>query len=69
MTETPNGDKPGFVAEEPLHYYACFRLIRPGQSYYLTIAQEVLCADCSGSRSSAHAAGRGRLPPAVTTLR
>ena len=47
MTETPNDDQPGFVAEEPLHCYACFRLIRPGQTYYLTIEHEVLCADCA----------------------
>ena len=37
MTETPNDDTPGFVAEEPEHCFACFRLIRPGQTYYLTI--------------------------------
>jgi hypothetical protein len=47
MTETPNDDKPGFVAEEPVHCFTCFRLIRPGQTYYLTIEHEVLCADCA----------------------
>lgn len=47
MTDTPNSDKPGFVAERPEHCPACFRLIRPGQTYYLTIEQEVLCADCA----------------------
>jgi hypothetical protein len=31
MTDTPNDDTPGFVAEEPVHCYTCFRLIRPGQ--------------------------------------
>jgi hypothetical protein len=47
MTETPNDAKPGFVADEPVHCYACFRLIRLGQAYYPTIAHEVLCADCA----------------------
>ena len=45
MTGTPNDDQPGFVAEEPEHCFACFRLIQPGQTYYLTMEQEVLCAD------------------------
>ena len=30
MTETPTDDKPGFVAEEPEHCHACYRLIQPG---------------------------------------
>jgi hypothetical protein len=47
MTETPNDDRPGFVAGEPVHCFTCFRLIRPGQAYYLTIEDEVLCADCA----------------------
>jgi hypothetical protein len=47
MTETPNDDKPGFVAEEPVHCLVCFHLIPPGQTYYLTIEHEVLCADCA----------------------
>ena len=47
MTDTPNSDKPGFVAKEPEHCHACFRLIRPGQTYYLTIEHDVLCADCA----------------------
>jgi hypothetical protein len=47
MTDTPNDDKPGFVAEEPEHCFACFRLILPGQTYYLTIEDTVLCADCA----------------------
>jgi hypothetical protein len=29
------------------HCFACYRLIRPGQTYYLTIEHEVLCADCA----------------------
>ena len=47
MTGTPNDDQPGFVAKEPEHCFACFRLIRPGQTCYLTIAHEVLCRDCA----------------------
>jgi hypothetical protein len=37
VTDTANDDKPGFMAEEPVHWHACYRLIRPGQTYYLTI--------------------------------
>jgi hypothetical protein len=47
MTDTPNNDNPGFVAQRPEHCHACFRLICPGDTYYLTIAQDVLCADCA----------------------
>ena len=47
MTKTAANDQPGFVAEKPEHCFACFRLIRPGQTYYLTIEHEVLCADCA----------------------
>ncbi len=47
MTDTHDDDKPGFVAEEPEHCFACYRLIRPGQTYYLTIEFEVLCEDCA----------------------
>ena len=47
MTDTPTDDQPGFVAYKPEHCFACYRLIRPGQTYYLTIEQEVLCADCA----------------------
>ena len=35
------------MAEKPGRCFACFRLIRPGQTYYLTMEQEVLCADCA----------------------
>jgi hypothetical protein len=42
MTDTPNDDQPGFVAEKPEHCFACFRLIRPGQTYHMTIDFEVL---------------------------
>jgi hypothetical protein len=47
MPRLPDDDQPGFAAEEPVHCYACLRLIRPGQTYYLTIEHEVLCADCA----------------------
>jgi hypothetical protein len=41
MTETPTDDKPGFVAEEPEHCRACYRLIHPGETYYLTVGQAI----------------------------
>ena len=47
MFVTPTDDTPGFAAEKPEHCHAYFRLIRPGQTYYLTLEQEVLCADCA----------------------
>ena len=47
MTDIPNDDKPGFVADEPEHGFACCRLIRPGQTYHLTIESKVLCEDCA----------------------
>ena len=46
MTEAPTDEQPGFVAEEPEHCHACYRLIRPGQTYYLTIRQAILCEGC-----------------------
>ena len=48
MTETPTDDQPGFVAEESGHCNACYRLIQPGQRYYLTIGQAILCEGCLG---------------------
>jgi hypothetical protein len=42
MTDTPTDDLPGFVAEEPEHCHDCYRLIRPGQKYFLTIVQAVI---------------------------
>ena len=47
MSDIPNDDKPGFVAEKPEHCFACYRLIRPGQTYYLTIEGIVHCEDCA----------------------
>jgi len=47
MTETPADDVPGLVTERPQHCSACFRLIRPGQTYYLNIENMVLCVDCA----------------------
>ena len=39
MTDTPNNDNPGFVAQRPEHCDACYRLIQPGQIYYLAVGQ------------------------------
>jgi hypothetical protein len=47
MSDIPNDDMPGFVAEKPEYCYAYYRLIHPGQIYRLTIGFEVLCADCA----------------------
>ena len=47
MSDIPNDNMPGFVAEEPEHCFACYRLIRPGQTYYLTIEGIVHCEDCA----------------------
>ena len=46
MTETPTDDRPGLVAEKPEHCHACYRLMLPGQTYYLTVGQAVLCNHC-----------------------
>ncbi len=46
MTNTPTADQPGFVAEEPEHCDACYRLIRAGETYYLTVGNAMLCGDC-----------------------
>lgn len=47
MTDTPTYDKPAFAAEKPEHCFACHRFIRAGQTYYLTVEHEVLCAACA----------------------
>jgi hypothetical protein len=47
MTTTPTDDRLGFIAEQPEHCFACCRLIKAGQTYYLTIEQGVLCEDCA----------------------
>ena len=49
MTDAPTDDQPGFVAEEPGHCHACYRLIKPDQTYYLTIGQAILCEGCVGA--------------------
>jgi hypothetical protein len=59
MSDTPNDDQSGFVAEQPEHCFACFRLIHPGQTNYLTIEQEVLCADCALDAPSMPPSSRG----------
>lgn len=45
--DTPNDDKPGLVAEKPERCLSCYRLIKPGQTYHLTIEVEVLCEGCA----------------------
>ncbi len=40
------------MAEKPGHCFACYRLIRPGQIYHLTIEFEVLCEDCALSQGA-----------------
>jgi hypothetical protein len=47
VTNNPNDDTPGFVAEKPEHCFACYRLIRAGQTCHLTIEFEVLCEECA----------------------
>ncbi len=42
-------DRPVFLVEAPEHCFGCFRLIKTGQTYYLTIEQEVLYEDCAVS--------------------
>ena len=61
MRDIPNDDRPGFVAERPEHCFACYRLIRPGQTYYLTIEGIVHCEDCAlseGRDSGERGSGR-----------
>jgi hypothetical protein len=44
-TKSPTDDEPGFAAEEPEHCHDCYRLIRPGQRYFLTTEWAVVCPD------------------------
>jgi hypothetical protein len=46
MTDTHTDYMPGFLAEEPEHCHACYRLVRPGPTYYLTMGQVILCEGC-----------------------
>jgi hypothetical protein len=57
MTGTPTDDLPGFVAEEPEHCDDCYWLIGPGQRYFLTIEQAVVCPDCVGAADAIRLAG------------
>ena len=57
MTDTPTDDMPGFAAEEPVHCHDCYRLIRPGQAYFLTIEDLVLCPDCIGAADAIRLSG------------
>lgn len=47
MATPPPDDRPGFLGKQPEHCLACCRLITAGQTYYQTIEEEVLCADCA----------------------
>ena len=49
MRNVSPADQTGFVAQQPDHSFACFRLIKAGLTYDLTIEQEVLCEDCARS--------------------
>jgi hypothetical protein len=42
MSDISAGDKPGFVAEEPEHCFACYQLIRPGGIDPLTMKDVVI---------------------------
>jgi hypothetical protein len=57
MTETPTDDQPGFVARKPEHCHDCYRLICPGQTYFLTIEQAVVCPDCLRTADAIRLAG------------
>ena len=50
MRDIPSEYKPGFVAEKPEHCFAYYRLIRTGQTYYLTIENIVHCEECALSK-------------------
>ena len=57
MTKSPTDDLPGFVADEPEHCHDCYRLIRPGQRYFLTIEQAVVYPDCAEGADAVRLAG------------
>lgn len=46
MPDTSTHDTHGFVADEPEHCHDCYRLVRPVDTYYLTIDNAVLCTEC-----------------------
>jgi hypothetical protein len=43
MRETTTYHQPRFVAEEPENFRDRYRLIRPGQTHFVTIEEAVLC--------------------------
>ena len=47
MPTAPTADQPGIVSEEPEHCHDCYRLISPGQRYFLTMELAALCPDCA----------------------
>ena len=60
MTVTHSDDRRGFVATEPEPCHDGYRLSHPGQRYFLTIEQAVVCPDC------VRAAGANRLSSSLT---
>lgn len=43
MSDIHKNEKPGLVAEKREHRVACYRLIQPGQTCYLTVGLAILC--------------------------
>jgi hypothetical protein len=48
MTE----DSLPLIAQHPEHCFECFRLIRPGETYYQTAENTVLCPECASKGAS-----------------
>ena len=57
MINTPTDDQPGFVAQEPEHCHDCYRLIKIGEIYHLTIDNAILCPDCIRATDAIRLAG------------
>lgn len=51
MSQVPGDDRPGFVAEKLEFCFASYRIIQPGQTYYLTIKNIVHYEGCALSKS------------------
>lgn len=44
MANTPTDDNPGVAAGRPERRHACYRLVQPAETYFLTAGQGSLCA-------------------------